>query len=167
MSGADAASRVRSLILRLHSTRPMSALEARSLHHVDRLVFRTTSGRTTLSSWISGLPIVMLTTTGARTGRRSTLPVVGLADGDRVVVIASNFGRRHHPGWYHNLRAHPRALLRVGGRTREVRARELDGPERDREYARGVAINPAWRAYPRWAGSRRIPVVSLEPVARP
>lgn len=61
----------------------------------------------------------MLTTTGARTGQPRTLPVLGLPDGDRFVVIASNFGQRHNPAWYHNLRAHPQATVTANGVTHE------------------------------------------------
>jgi hypothetical protein len=90
---------------------PMALVPGRVLPRLDRGVFRLTQGRTTFSAWVSGLPIVMLTTTGARTGQPRTLPILGLPDGDRLVVIASNFGRPQHPGWYYNLRAHPLAVI--------------------------------------------------------
>jgi deazaflavin-dependent oxidoreductase (nitroreductase family) len=70
----------------------------------------------------------MLTTTGARSGLVRTLPVLGLPDGDGMILIASNFGRPHNPSWYHNLRANPQATIAVGGVSRAVVARELDGP---------------------------------------
>ena len=109
----------------------------------------------------------MLTTTGARTGRQRTLPLVGLADGERLVLIASNFGRRGNPGWYHNLRAQPRATVTAGGVTRAVMARELTGAERERGFQLGVAIHPGWADYRRRASNRSIPVIGLYPVAPP
>ena len=130
---------------------------------LDRVVYRLTRGRTTASSWLAGVEITMLTTTGARTGLPRTLPVLGLADGDAVILIASNFGRPQNPSWYHNLRANPRATVVVDGIVRELVARELSGEERDRGYRRGEAIFPGFTHYERWAANREIPVLSLEP----
>jgi deazaflavin-dependent oxidoreductase (nitroreductase family) len=155
---------LRRLVRRASATAPASWLLARTLHHVDRLVYRVTGGSSTFSSWVSGLPVVMLTTTGARSGRRRTIPVLGLPDGDGLVVIASNFGQRHHPAWYHNLRAHPRASVTVRGVTREVEAHELTGEEWERCFQRGVEIHPGWVRYRRRAANRRIPVIMLDPV---
>ena len=72
---------------------------ARVLHRVDRLVFRLTGGRRTASAMLSGLPVIMLTTTGARTGLPRTLPVLGFAIGAEVAVAAGNFGQAQEPGW--------------------------------------------------------------------
>lgn len=130
---------------------------------LDELVYRLSRGGTTASSWLAGVEITMLTTTGARTGLPRTLPVLGLPDGDAVIVIASNFGRPRNPSWYHNLRANPHATVVLGGVTRELVARELDGPERERDYRRGEEIYPGFTHYCRWASNRRIPVLRLEP----
>jgi deazaflavin-dependent oxidoreductase (nitroreductase family) len=154
---------VRRLVRRVAATRPVAWLCARLLHRIDLVVYRASGGRATFSSWVSGLPVVMLTTTGARTGRRGTLPLVGIPDGDRMVLIASNYGRRHNPAWYHNLRAHPRASVSVGGVTRRVTAHELDGEERERYFRRGVEVYPGWMQYRRRAAHRRIPVIRLDP----
>jgi deazaflavin-dependent oxidoreductase (nitroreductase family) len=106
--------------------------------------------------------VVMLTTTGAKTGRRRTLPVLGLPDGDTLVVIASNYGQRHNPSWYHDLQAHPRASVTVAGVTLEVEAHELSGEERARYYQRGIEVNAGWVKY-RKRANRRIPVIRLDP----
>jgi hypothetical protein len=66
----------------------MSWLYARTLHHLDRWVYRATRGRTTFVSWVTGLPVVLLTTTGAKSGRRHTLPLVAIPTEDRLIVIA-------------------------------------------------------------------------------
>jgi deazaflavin-dependent oxidoreductase (nitroreductase family) len=146
------------------SWRPISWFYARTLHHIDRLVYRLTRGRATFASRVAGLPIVMLTTTGAKSGRRCTLPLVALPDGDRLVVIASNYGQYRNPAWYHNLRANPRATVCFEGVTREVVARELEGDERERHYSRGVEIYPGWTRYRQRASHRKIPVMELTPV---
>ena len=82
---------------------------------LDRLVYRLTNGTTTASAWLAGVKITMLTTTGAKTRRQRTVPVLGLREGEDMIVIASNFGRPHNPAWYHNLRAHPNATIVVDG----------------------------------------------------
>jgi deazaflavin-dependent oxidoreductase (nitroreductase family) len=159
----DDAGPFRRAVRRTAATRALALLYGRIQQPTDTLVFRLTRGRTTLSSWLADVPLVMLTTTGARTGLRRTLPVLALDDGDALVVIASNFGRPRHPAWYHNLRAHPDARVVVDGVTREVRARELDDSERERNFARAVAIYPGFERYRTWSGGRQIPVIRLEP----
>src|SRR5262245_2736261 len=79
----------RRLARRTAATRPMAWLYGRIQQRLDGFVYGVTGGRTTFSSWAADLPLVMLTTTGARTGQRRTLPVLGIVDGERVVVIAS------------------------------------------------------------------------------
>jgi deazaflavin-dependent oxidoreductase (nitroreductase family) len=145
--------------------KPLSLFYARTLHHLDRVVFRATRGRATFVSFVAGLPIVMLTTTGAKSGRRHTLPLVALPDGERLVVIASNYGQERNPAWYHNLRANPRAVICFEGVTREMEARELEGEERDRHYERGIDIYPGWTQYRKRVAQRRIPVLELTPVS--
>jgi deazaflavin-dependent oxidoreductase (nitroreductase family) len=113
---------------------------------------------------LSGLKITMLTTTGAKTGRRRTALVLGLPDGANLVVIASNFGRPHNPAWYYNLRANPNATIIFDGARREVVARELSGSDRERGYRHGEAMFPAFTHYRRWAKNRQIPVLRLEPL---
>jgi deazaflavin-dependent oxidoreductase (nitroreductase family) len=142
---------------------PLSWFYARTLHHIDRVVYRLSGRRATFVSWVTGLPIVMLTTTGAKSGRRNTLPLVALPEGDRLVVIASNYGQERNPAWYYNLRANPRATIRFEGVTREVVARELEDGERDRHYERGIDIYPGWTTY-RKRAARRIPVMELSPL---
>ena len=139
------------------ATAPMSWLYARALHHLDRLSYRRTRGRHTLSSWLSGLPVVMLTTTGAKTGQPRTSPVIAVPDGDYLVVIASNWGRRQHTAWYHNLRAHPEATVTMGGVSRRVQAHEATGQERDRLWQHDLEVYPGRTPYDRRAAHRRIP----------
>jgi deazaflavin-dependent oxidoreductase (nitroreductase family) len=150
-------------VRRTAGTRPMALMYRHIQEPIDRLVYRLSSGRTTASSYLASVELTILTTTGAKTGRQRTHPVLGLPDGDRIIVIASNWGRPHHPAWYHNLRAHPRASIVRNGVSREVEARELEGEERERCYQRGIEFYPPFIHYRRWAGERRIPVLALEP----
>jgi deazaflavin-dependent oxidoreductase (nitroreductase family) len=142
---------------------PMSWIPPRTLVRIDRAFFRISRGRTTLSAWVSGLPIIMLTTTGARTGQPRTLPVLALPDGDRLIVIASNFGRPSNPSWYYNLRIHPSIMITWRGSSIEMRARELIGQERQRYVDLSLKAYPWWEPYHRRAAPRQIPVIMLEP----
>jgi deazaflavin-dependent oxidoreductase (nitroreductase family) len=142
---------------------PGSWLFARLAHRIDRPVYRITRGRHTFASLLSGLPVVMLTTTGARTGRPRTVPVLGLPTPDGLAVIASNFGQPRHPAWYHNLRAHPEGTVAVDGRARRFRAVEADGDRRRRIWEEGLRVYPGWSQYERRASNRRIAVFVLEP----
>ena len=140
----------------------MSAFYARTLHHIDAFWYRRSSGESTFTSWITGLPIVMLITIGAKSGQERTLPLVGIPDGNDLVVIASSYGRTHNPSWYHNLKAHPRARIKWEGREIDVVAQELEGEERRRFYERGIEIYPGWVQYEKRA-PREIPVLRLVP----
>jgi deazaflavin-dependent oxidoreductase (nitroreductase family) len=157
------ANRFRRVVRVTAAWKPVSLFYARTLHHIDGIVFRATRGRATFVSWVAGLPIVMLTTTGAKSGRRHTLPLVALPEGDRLVVIASNYGQERNPGWYYNLRANPSATVCFEGVTQEMLARELEGEERARHYERGIEIYPGWTEYRKRAAHRRIPVLELTP----
>jgi deazaflavin-dependent oxidoreductase (nitroreductase family) len=155
------------LVRRSAASRPLARLYGRIQQPVDRFVYRLTGGRATLSSSLSGIEVSMLTTTGAKTGRPRTLPVLALPDGQDLILIASNFGRLRHPSWYHNLRANPHATIVTAGVSRKLVARELSGADRERWYARAEQIFPPFTQYPRWAGKREIPVLRLHASSTP
>jgi deazaflavin-dependent oxidoreductase (nitroreductase family) len=121
--------------------------------------FRANGGR--VGGMFEGSPLVLLTTTGARSGKPTTTPVMYLKDDDRLVVIASNGGSDRHPAWYHNLLANPEATVEVGTETFAVKAAFAEGGERDRLYARMVEQAAGFAEYEAKT-SRRIPVVVLE-----
>lgn len=160
----DEANAVQRALRRLVASRYGSLVAARVLHRLDGPVFRATRGRQSLSSLVSGLPVVFLTTTGARSGRPRTVPLLGLPTEDGLAVIASNFGQGHHPAWYHNLLAHPEGEVSVDGRRRRFRAVRVEGERRDRIWRQGLAYYPGWTQYERRADKRRIAVFVLEPV---
>jgi deazaflavin-dependent oxidoreductase (nitroreductase family) len=158
------ANAVQRALRRLVASPPGAWFFARVLDHLDRPVYRLTRGRHTLSSLVSGLPVVMLTTSGRRSGRRRTVPLLGLPTPGGMAVIASNFGQRRHPAWYHNLCADPEAELEVAGRRQRCRAVEVDGEGREAIWQQGLLTYPGWAQYESRATNRRIRVIVLEPL---
>jgi deazaflavin-dependent oxidoreductase (nitroreductase family) len=161
----DRANAFQRFLRRFAASGPGSWLFARVLHHIDRPVHRLTHGRYTFASLVAGLPVVMLTTTGAKSGRPRTVPVLGIPAADGLAIIASNFGQDRHPGWYHNLRAKPEADVVVDGDHRHVRAVQAEGERRARIWQEGLRVYPGFDQYERRATQRRISVFLLEPLA--
>jgi deazaflavin-dependent oxidoreductase (nitroreductase family) len=155
----------RRLNRRIAGTRLGAWLYARILDHMDRLTFRFTRGRTTFAALVSGLPVIMLTTTGARSGRPHTLPLLGLPDGSDLIVIGSNWGQRAHPGWYYNLRSRPQATVTHDGTSAEMTATLLESSERERCFELAAQIYPGYAAYRRRAAHRQIGVFKLSAAA--
>src|SRR3954462_6692376 len=124
--------------------------------------FRANGGETT--GPFAGAPLLLLNSTGAKTGETRTSPVVHTRDGDRYIIIASKAGAPTNPNWYPNLLAHPRATLEGGTDTIEVEASIAEGEERDRLYAAQAALMPNFDEYAK-ATTRVIPVVILTPVS--
>ncbi len=160
----DRANAVQKAVRRLAASGPGAWLFARVAPRIDRPVYRLTRGRHTFASLLSGIPVVLLTTTGARSGRPRTVPVLGLPTADGLAVIASNFGLRPQPGWYYNLRANPDGTAALGGRSHRVRAVEAEGDRRRRIWEEALQVYPGWSQYERRASHRRIAVFVLEPV---
>jgi deazaflavin-dependent oxidoreductase (nitroreductase family) len=159
----DQANRAQRILRRFAASGPGSWLFARVLHHIDRPIHRLTRGRYTFASLVSGIPVVMLTTTGAKSGQPRTVPVLGIPTDGTVAIIASNFGQRRHPGWYHNLRAHPDAEVVVDGTHQRVRAVEADEERRSAIWQAGLRVYPGFSQYERRASHRRISIFVLEP----
>jgi deazaflavin-dependent oxidoreductase (nitroreductase family) len=140
---------------------PGSWMFARVLHHIDKPIHRMTGGRHTLASLLSGLPVVFLTTTGARSGKPRTVPVLGLPSSEGLVVIASNYGQERHPAWYYNLLADPAGEVTVEGVTRRFCATVAEGEARDRIWQEGLRVYPGWSQYERRASHRKIAIFVL------
>ena len=121
--------------------------------------FRSNGGK--VGGSFEGAPMLLLTSTGAKTGRPHTTPLVYLRDGDRLIVFASKGGAPTNPDWYHNLRAHEIATVEVGDETFEVKASISQGDERDRLYARQTRSRPQFADYATKT-TRKIPVIVLE-----
>jgi deazaflavin-dependent oxidoreductase (nitroreductase family) len=152
------------LNLRIARSRAGAWLYARLAHHADRLVAAVSGGRASLAELLTGVPLVWLTTRGAKTGLARTLPLVGTRDGERVILIASNWGQDKHPAWSLNLRAHPEATLIVHGRRGQYRARFVsDLTEREACWRKAIANYAGYADY-RTRTTREIPVIVMEPV---
>jgi deazaflavin-dependent oxidoreductase (nitroreductase family) len=134
-----------------------------TLHHVDVVVHRLSGQRTTLAASVVGIPTAMLTTTGARTGRSRTVPVLVVDVATGWGLIASAFGQEHHPAWYYNLRANPEAVLQIDGRRIEVVARQVQGVERAAVRAAALRIYPGYSVYEERARHRDLGYFVLTP----
>jgi len=104
--------------------------------------------------------LLLLTHTGARSGKRRTTPMGYTPDGDRLIVIASNFGAPTHPNWYRNLLAHPDVTVEVGTETFAATGVVIQGQERDRLWTKAVELRPY--LVPQQAQTpRQLPVIAL------
>ncbi len=107
------------------------------------------------------LRCLVLETTGRHSNQRRRVPLLYMPDGDGFVILASNFGREEPPDWWRNLRETRDPAVQVGGKVISVRARELDGEERERMLERAKAYNKQWRTYAT-SLRRPLPVIRLE-----
>jgi deazaflavin-dependent oxidoreductase (nitroreductase family) len=120
--------------------------------------FRANQGK--VSGPLANMPVLLLTMTGASSGRMITKPLVYTTDGDRLVVIASFAGAPKHPAWYHNLIANPEATVEVGNERFRIKATVTSGEERQRLFDRQAAQMPIFVEYQQKTG-RQIPVLVL------
>jgi deazaflavin-dependent oxidoreductase (nitroreductase family) len=130
---------------------------------IEASVIKATDGRLKLSP---NLPMVVLTSVGARSGERREVPLAYFTDADDVVLIASNYGGARHPAWYYNLRAHPECQLFIGRRGGSFLAKEAVGGDRDRLYELAVdRLNHVFALHDKRSGeARTIPVMRLTPL---
>jgi deazaflavin-dependent oxidoreductase (nitroreductase family) len=142
-------------------TRVGASFFRKVMHRIDRPLLRLTKGRV---SFASSYPVLLLTTTGAKSGKQRTVPLLYVRRGDDVAIIGTRFGSTHHPGWYHNLRARPEATVEIRGRRQRCVAREANEDERAEIWQRAVDMYSGYGRYePR--ARRRIPIMVLTPVA--
>jgi F420H(2)-dependent quinone reductase len=114
---------------------------------------------------LEGKPVVIMTTTGARSGAIRKNPVMRIPHGDSFIAVASNAGSATHPAWYRNVTVHPDVWVQDGATKRRMRAREVRGEEKTRMWAIAEKHWPYFPEYRAKAGAREIPVVVLEPVS--
>ena len=124
--------------------------------------FRANQGK--VGGMFEGTPILLLHHTGAKSGKVRVNPLAYQANGNRLVVFASKGGAPTNPDWFHNLKANPRATVEVGTETRDVRARDAEGEEREKIWSRQKEIMPGFAGY-ETKTTRQIPVIILEPVS--
>ena len=127
---------------------------------IDPPLLRLTGGRV---SSVYPTPVMLLTTTGAKSGQARTLPLLYVTDGERLVLIASNYGKTSHPAWYRNLVANPTVEVLAGKHSGKYTAREITDPgERDRTWELALDQYAGYGDYKERAGDRTIPLVRLE-----
>jgi len=127
---------------------------------IDPPMLRLTGGRV---SSVYPTPVMLLTTTGAKSGQPRTLPLLYLTDGERLILIASNYGNTNHPAWYRNLTANPTVEVLAGKRSGTYTASEITDPgERERAWALALDQYAGYGDYKETAGDRTIPLIRLE-----
>ena len=124
------------------------------------IVYRLSGGR--LLGELNGMPVLLLTTRGRKSGKQRTTALTYLPDDGACVVIGSFLGEPRHPGWVHNLRGDPRARIQLGREVRDVVAHEAEGPERARLWKAAAALGVGYEEYEERT-DRLIPVVVLRP----
>jgi deazaflavin-dependent oxidoreductase (nitroreductase family) len=151
------------LITRVALSRPGTWFYSQVAARVDPWLMRASRGRLNLGLGV--VPVLLLTTTGARSGQERTVPLVYFTDAGEVILIASSFGRPRYPAWYHNLKANPEVRLEAAGRTARFRARETDAEDRARLYELAKLVYSGYADYEqRTAGVRHVPVLRLSPL---
>jgi deazaflavin-dependent oxidoreductase (nitroreductase family) len=151
------------LVQRLAMTRWGAWLCARVLYRVDRPLLQMSDGKISLTALLAGPVVVTLTTIGAKSGQPRLTPLLSIPDGRRYLLVASNFGQKHFPAWYYNIRANPQVSLTINGNTQKYIGEELDGQAWQQAWETALSIYPGYRLYKERAG-RQIPVIRLTPV---
>jgi deazaflavin-dependent oxidoreductase (nitroreductase family) len=131
------------------------------MSRVNTWAYRASGGRIGGRFW-SGAPVMLLTTTGRKTGRQFTVPLLYIRDGERVVTVASKGGMDHHPLWYRNLVANPAVDVQIGAQIDRMQARTASDAEKAELWPKLVAMYPDYAAY-QARTARNIPVVVLTP----
>ena len=133
----------------------------RLFYGVHRAMYRLSGGRIFIRSL--GCPVVLLTTTGRKSGQPRTAPIFGFREGQSIVVVPSNAGRKHDPAWFLNPRANPQAQVQMGRETWQVKARDATAQERERLWPFLVSQYGGYEVY-RQRTARQFPVLILERV---
>ena len=140
------------------SSRPGSAFLKHCMPVLDRPLMRLSGGRLAMTF---GLPTLLLTTTGRKSGRPRSAPLLYLRHGDDLVLIGTSFGSTTHPAWYLNLLANPRASVLLDGATFVVTAREAEPGERPELWRKATHLYGGYEKYKARVGAREIPMIVL------
>lgn len=141
----------------------LSATLQNAVASVHTFIYRNTNGA--IGGRVMNCPVLLLTTTGRKTNRQRTVPLLYLADGDNVVLVASNGGATKHPTWWLNLQSNPEAQIQVRGIKQRVLAEKGSPEEKQRLWPLLTAMYPGYKRYQEIT-NRDIPVVILRPVSR-
>lgn len=130
---------------------------------MDGAVLRWTKGKKSLTTMLTGLPLVILSTVGANTGITRNTLLAGFPDDEKIILIPTSYGSKKHPDWYHNLRAHPNVHLQQNDHRQKYIARIAESDEREKYWQLAVYYFPGYMAYEERSGGREIPIILLEP----
>ena len=154
-------------IQKIASSKPGAWFFSKTQHHFDRVLLSMTNGKTTMTSILSGLPVLILISKGAKSGLLRTTPLLYVQDptgSNKIALIASNWGQGHNPGWYYNLKANPQATCSIRGKKGDYLAHEAQGEEYTAFWQRAKDIYLGFPNYKERAGDRHIPILVLTPV---
>ncbi len=155
------------LVQRAAATTPGAWLLARVLHRLDRVALAVSRDGWSITTALSGLPIIVLTTTAARSGRAREVPLMAVPLDGGLAVLGTNFGQHDEPAWTRDLAANPQAAVAYGGRRVGVVAREVTPPaERAAILDRATAMYAGMARYAGRLGHRSVRVFLLEAAPR-
>ena len=146
----------------LGSTKPVAWVFQKTLYPMDRVVYRWSGGRITGAGTMAGVPVIIVTTTGARSGQPRTMPLLGIPMGGALAVLGTNYGQVPTPGWVYNLRADPSATVEYRGRTVRVVARPATAAETDEVFVLAARVYPAFDEYRDRIDGRDVSVFILD-----
>ncbi|MBL4783519.1 MAG: nitroreductase family deazaflavin-dependent oxidoreductase [Porticoccaceae bacterium] len=141
---------------------------ARTQHHLDRIVFKLSGGRTTMAAILTGLSVVVLSAKGAKSGVVRAIPLLCIEDEAEpgiFAIVASNFGQGHNPAWYYNLKANPQASCNLRGLRQDYIATEAEGDEYQRYWGYALDTYMGFPHYKSRVGGRHIPIFVMKPVS--
>ena len=153
---------IQKLLHRFVMLGPVTAFFAPRVHLLDQMVLKWTKDKHSVAE-ILGWPIIQLTTVGAKMNQPRSMPLMGVIDNEKIALVASNFGREHNPGWYHNLKAHPECIVHHNGQSANFIARETHGAEYEYYWKLANSYYAGYEKYKQRAAHRHIPVMLLEP----
>jgi deazaflavin-dependent oxidoreductase (nitroreductase family) len=137
----------------------------RTIYRLDRPLHRWTEGRVTIPGIVIGIPVLLLTTTGAKSGLERSMPVMGVPVGDSIGVIGTNYGQPKAPAWAFNLEAHPEATITWRDRVVPVVARPANDAEREVIWTNAARLYRGFAEYRKRITTRPVRIFVLEPAS--
>ena len=156
-----------SVTQRIAASLPGAWFFARTLHHFDGILLRLSGGRLTMTSLLSRLPVVVVTTTGAKSRLARTLPLLCIrdeSDSTAFAIIGTNWGQQHYPAWHFNLKANPCATCSIAGETGQYIAHEATGEEYARFWQNAADTYLGYPLYKQRIRGRKIPIMVMTPL---
>jgi len=142
--------------------RHLRARALKAMFKAHATIYERSGGR--IGTWL-GLPTLLLSVTGRKSGQTRSTPLAYFRDGDSYVVVGSDGAAKHDPQWWKNLQVDPVGAVRIGRQKFEVKATLSTGLERERLWEIGKSFNPMWSTY-QTRTERELPVVVLTPTAK-